>query len=758
MTAQAGTSQTLWRQLALWAARVGFEKKFAVVLTVAAVVAGVATYASLTHNPPFEADATTIYLLLNLNLVILLMLGAIIARRIVGIWVARRRGSAASRLHIRLVAFFSVLAVAPAILVAAFSALFFHVGVQAWFSERVSTAVNESVSVARLYLEEHQQNLRFAALDMATDINRAAPRLVSNIAVFNQFVKDVAFLRKVTEAMVIDGRNNVIARSPLALAPLFEPIPEDTLERARNERVVLLDTGSEERVRALVRLDAFPDSFLLIGRLVEPTVMEHIQRAQTAVAEYRDIEGRRSALQITFTLIYIVVAVLLLMAAVWLGLAFADTLVAPLRALITAADRVRAGDLTTRVQGINTTDELGSLARAFNRMTNQLDSQRRELIEANRMLDQRRQFTETVLSGVSAGVLGLDQRGRINLPNKSATDLLGRSLDELVGRSLAEAVPEMADLVVRARASRTGRPIETQVKIRRGADMLTLLVRIAVERLDGSVRGYVVTFDDVTELLSAQRKAAWADVARRIAHEIKNPLTPIQLSAERLKRRYLKQITDDPVTFVTCTDTIIRQVGDIGRMVDEFSAFARMPSPVIKPIDITEICRQALFLQRQAHPDILFTLREPAERPTVPCDSRQLSQAVTNLLQNALDAIEGRVADDPDGPPGAVTTSLAFTDTEAVITIEDNGKGLPEGNRERLTEPYVTTRAKGTGLGLAIVKKIMEDHAGWLFLDDRPGGGARVRMVFPRERPVETGGGEHGGSDAPVLVRRGIGG
>jgi two-component system nitrogen regulation sensor histidine kinase NtrY len=720
-----------------WARRVGLENKLAVLLSVAAIASGIATYVALTRNPPFGADADTVSALLGLNLVLLLLLGVIIARRIVALWLERRRGSAASRLHVRLVALFSGVAVGPAILVAAFSAVFFQIGVQSWFSERVRTAVNESLTVARAYLEEHQQNLRVAALIMASDISESAPQLRANNAVFNQFLTNQAVIRNVTEAMVLDGNNRLIARSALTLAPLFDPFSQEVLDRARAERVVILDSSTDDRVRALIRLDGFPDSFLLIGRMVEPTVIAHMERAQGAVAEYREVEGRRSVLQITFTLIYVLVALLLLLAAVWLGLAFADSLVTPLRRLINASERVREGDLSTRVADMGANDELGNLGRSFNRMTDQLESQRRDLIEANRQLDQRRQFTETVLAGVSAGVLGLDQEARINLPNKSATELLGLSVDELIGKPLDAALPEMASLLDKVR-SRSRRIASGQVRIRRGAEARTLLVRIAAERLDGDVRGYVVTFDDVTELLAAQRKAAWADVARRIAHEIKNPLTPIQLSAERLKRRYLKQIVDDPATFTTCTDTIIRQVGDIGRMVDEFSAFARMPQPVMKPTDLSQTCQEALFLQRNAHPDITFEYVEPRNRPPVPCDTRQVSQAITNLLQNAVDAIEGRLqAEEPtSADPGRIVMRLVYSDAEMRVTIEDNGKGLPTADRDRLTEPYVTTRAKGTGLGLAIVKKIMEDHSGRLVLEDRPGGGARVSLLFPREQAV----------------------
>ncbi len=732
MVAQVVDSEARWwRRIAAWAGRRSVANKLAVVLTTAALMAGFATYGALTENPPFGHDPDTVYILLNLDLVILLLLGALIARRIANLWVKRRQGLAGSRLHVRLVALFSVVAVAPAIVVATFSTLFFYFGVQSWFSERVSTAVNESLSVAQAYLLEHQQTLRADALAMANDLNREAPRLVSDQAFFDNFVSTQAILRGLTEALVFDGSGRALARSRLTIALQFEPVRDSVLEQARSGEVVLLTSEHDDRVRALIRLDRFIDTYLLVGRLVESRVIAHMERAQGAVAQYQELEGRYSSLQITFTMIYVVVALLLLLVAVSIGLVFADTVVRPVSALIAAAERIRAGDLGARVPTGTTEDELTSLSRAFNRMTSQLESQRRELIEANRQLDLRRRFTETVLAGVSAGVLGLDGEGRINLPNRSATELLGRDLDQLAGVLLAEAVPETAELMA-AIQRRPGRLVEAQIKIRLAAELRTLLVRIAAERIDGEVRGYVVTFDDITELLSAQRKAAWADVARRIAHEIKNPLTPIQLSAERLKRKYLREIASDPETFVTCTETIVRHVGDIGRMVDEFSAFARMPSPVMKPHDLYELCQQAVFLQRGAHPETRFALASAEGRPLIPCDARQVAQVLTNLLQNALDAIEGRdVPAQGALPPGEITVSLSVGDDGVTVAVADNGRGLPTENRERLTEPYVTTRAKGTGLGLAIVKKIMEDHGGRLVLADRRGGGAQVEIWFP---------------------------
>ncbi|MEQ8965162.1 MAG: PAS domain-containing sensor histidine kinase [Azospirillaceae bacterium] len=760
MTIRTSESPTLLlRRLSLWAARAGLANKLALALTVAAVVAGLATYGALTESPPLGHDPDTVYLLLNIDLVILLLLAGLIARRLVGIWVERRRGRAGSRLHVRLVVLLSALAVTPAIIVAGFSAFFFYFGVQSWFSERVSTAVNESVSVAQAYLQEHRQVLRADALAMANDLNREAPRLMADEQYFNQYVSTQALLRDLTEAMVIDGTGQMLARSGLTFLLQFEPISDEALAQARAGEVVELTGPNDDRVRALVQLDRFVDSYLVVGRLIEPRVIAHMERVEGAVAEYRQLEGRASTLQITFTAIYLVVAFLLLLVAVWIGMLFADTIVTPISGLITAAERVRAGDLSARVTSGNADDELGILSRAFNRMTGQLQSQRAELVEANSQIDARRRFTEAVLEGVSAGVLGLDGHGRIDLANRSAVELLGLEGAAMAGRRLVDVVPEMAG-PLEALSGRPGRQVEDQVKVRRGAELRTLLVRVAAEGGgdagvgelgDGAAggRGYVVTFDDITELLSAQRKAAWADVARRIAHEIKNPLTPIQLSAERLKRRYAKQIHTDPETFQICTDTIVRQVGDIGRMVDEFSAFARMPSPVMKEEDLVVLCQQAVALQRTAYPEIDFALEVPEERPPVPCDSRQVAQVLTNLLQNALDAIEGRQAEGEDGeaaplPQGRIAMSVVFEDKAATVTIEDNGRGLPVEERDRLTEPYVTTRAKGTGLGLAIVKKIMEDHGGRLVLGDRPGGGARVRLVFPLGEAAGTAGPREG--------------
>jgi two-component system nitrogen regulation sensor histidine kinase NtrY len=449
------------------------------------------------------------------------------------------------------------------------------------------------------------------------------------------------------------------------------------------------------------------------------------------------MESQRSGFQVTFALIFLMVAMLFLVAAVAIGIHFATQLAVPISRLATAAEQVRAGDLATRVPEGSRDDELASLSRAFNRMTNQIESQQRELREANRQLDERRRFTETVLTGVSAGVIGLDRAGRVHLPNRSASALLGVDLEQSIGEDLAEVAPEMAALLDDAER-RPERLAQSQVQLARGNSSRTLLVRIAAERDERDISGFVVTFDDITELLSAQRKAAWADIARRIAHEIKNPLTPIQLAAERLRRRYLKEIRQDRETFTICTDTIIRHVGDIGRMIDEFSAFARMPAPILKPENLVEIVHRAVFLQRAADRGVVFETIFPDHPVVVSCDARLVGQAVFNIVKNAIEAIEARIAESQNVDLGHIRVSVTAADGHAAVTVEDNGKGLPSQGRERLTEPYVTTRAKGTGLGLAIVKKIMEDHGGELMLEDGEANGARVGLVFPVEvRPNE---------------------
>ena len=712
--------------------RMALGRKLAVALAVAAIAACIATYITLTTSP-LGTSTGSILLLLNIDLILLLGLGAIIARRIVQIWAERRRGSAGSRLHSRLVVLFSALSATPTIIVAVFSALFFNVGIESWFDERVRTAVKESLAVAEAYLREHQNVIRGDILAMANDLNREGPLLVNNPGRLSALVEAQTLLRSLNEAIVFDSAGRVIARSRLSFALEFEPVPNNAFERAREGEEVIFVSESEDRVRGLVKLEGLYDSFLYVGRFVDPQVVNHMEQTQGAVRAYEDLEARRSELQITFALVFVVVALLLLLAAVWVGLVIANQLARPISGLIAAAERVRAGDLAARVEEGPTNDELGSLSRAFNRMTSQLEDQRRELIEANRQADARRSFIETVLAGVSAGVIGLDSGMRINYPNRTASKLVASDLFAMIGHPMTDVVPEMVTLLEAAKR-RPGRLHEDQIELVRDGRLRVLLVRIAAEREDGRSGGFVVTFDDITEQLAAQRKATWSDVARRLAHEIKNPLTPIQLSAERLRRKYLAEIKNDPQIFSTCIDTIIRQVDDIGGMIDEFSSFARMPAPVLKDWDLVEIARRALFLQQNANPGIVYADDLPTQELRLMCDARQVGQALTNLMLNAADSIKERLAGvtagNPGTGPGEVRVRITRDAGRILLTVEDNGLGLPKDQRHRLTEPYVTTKSTGTGLGLAIVRKIMEDHGGELMLEDRAGGGASVSLIF----------------------------
>jgi two-component system nitrogen regulation sensor histidine kinase NtrY len=725
-----------------WLPRLGLLYKrwrlgrvFGIALPVLAVVSGAATYFALTDAEPLGTNQRNLNLLLYADMVILLALAFVVTRRIVKLVFARRRGSAGSRLHIRLSVLFGLMAITPTVLVLLFSILFFVNGMQSWFGDRMLNLVETAKAVADGYLAEHQENIRVDALRMARDLNRDGPLLETNSRLLHQAINLQGQLRGLSEAIVFDGTGRVMARSGFTLALENEPIDKVHLEAARGGDVPIFQNETGDRVRALMRLDSFLDAYLFVGRIVDPTVLSYTQQTGEAVDEFQTLKDSSQEIIIYVTLMFLLVALLMMTAAVWLGLNVATDLSRPIGELIGAVEKVREGDLSARVRELPPDDEIGILSGAFNRMTDQLSDQRRELIQTNQKLDERRQFTETVLSGVSAGVIGLDRKGIIDLPNLSAARLLGVETEDMVGKPLSKIAPEISALLGEARKRRS-KPIEAQVKITRDGEVRTLLVAVAVEELQSKIIGFVVTFDDVSALLEAQWKGAWADVARRIAHEIRNPLTPIQLSAERLKRKYLKEITSDKETFVVCTDTIVRQVDDIGRMIEEFSNFARMPAPVLRLENLNELCRQVIFLQRNAHPKVDFIAVMPDDPVYATCDGRQMGQVVTNLVQNAAESMDRR-DEKEDGP--RVVLRLQEEDGRAVIEVEDNGPGLPAEGRDKLVEPYVTTRQKGTGLGLSIVRKILEDHGGSLILGDSKGGGALIRAVFARDAGPAAG-------------------
>lgn len=727
-----GRIQQRIRILQLWARRVGIGLKLEIGLAVIAVLSGIATYIALSRKNAAEdvADGLVATLLL-INLVLLMTLASLVARRVVKVWFARRKGSAGSRLHLRLVALFAAIASVPPIIMAVLSVLFLQYGVSNWFSDSVRGALNNSLEVADAYIEEHRQNIRLDLIAMTSDLNRAAGEAERDRAYLQRLVEEQVLFRSLQEAVVFDSTGRVLAKYSFNLDLSANRVPETVMQRAiGGEQVVIADPG-DDQVRALARLDGFYDAFLYVSRQVDPRVTAHVEAARRAVETYRTLEGQRSLVQFRSNAIFIVVTLLILLAAVWIGLWFANRLVTPISHLVAAANRIRQGDLTARVAGPAGPDEIGVLSRTFNRMSRQLETQRRELVSTNRELDERRSFLETVLEGVSAGVLGVTADGIVHLPNRSACDLLGVAPEDLVGAPLIEIAPQMAPLL--AGASKSGqRTAQAQVTLIRGEQARTLLVRVTAEADNIHITRYVVTFDDVTDQLRDQRTAAWADVARRIAHEIKNPLTPIQLAAERLQRKYEKEITTDPGIFTQCTETIIRQVSDLRRMVDEFSSFARMPAPTFREENLRDIVRQTVFLQEMGHSEISYNLDLPDEAVILTCDGRLLAQALTNLLKNSQESITGRM-EAGDDSAGEISVLLQDTDDLIEVSVSDNGLGLPE-DRDRLVEPYVTTRAKGTGLGLAIVKKVVEEHGGQLLLSNRTEGGAFISLRFSRKK------------------------
>lgn len=709
----------------------GLSGRFAAVsLAVLAIVAGAVTYAWLAGLVPAAFGTLGwITALLVADLVIAIALVAVLAVRLTQLWLDRRRGAAGSRLHMRLVLLCSVFTITPTLIVAIILSLL--------FLNLTDFVVKPSQAAFEAAREIGEPVRRAREDEILRDIGAIAGPLqalgidgIRDSETTKRLLENAIQGRPIIEATIIDADKGVLAHAQAPDAEgMIDPQPSAKfLWQAVNQaRPVQFD--STNGAYFVMQLFVGEPFFLATGHAVDLRVVDYIKSIDLAGKFYAQIESALQRNQLVILMVSGVIAFLMLLAAVWLAILFATRLTAPIGGLMQAAERLRGGDLTTRVEEGPPNDELGQLARSFNRMASQIEHQRGELVSANRELDTRRRLTDAVLAGVSAGVLSVDGKGTVIRSNRSALELLALPEDGVLERRLADVMPELASLMMQS-AERSDRVTQGQVEILQRGVRRILLVRVSA----ASDAGSVVTFDDVTDLMSAQRMAAWGDVARRIAHEIKNPLTPIQLSAERLKRRYLKQIKDDPETFTICTDTIIRQVGDIGRMVDEFSSFARMPRPTVQAEDAKELCQQALFLQRNGNPDIRYTSCLPDVPVALTCDRRQVGQVLTNILKNAAEAIEGREPSLTGPlPPGEINLMLTDDGATVSLVIEDNGKGLPKEGRERLTEPYMTTRSKGTGLGLAIVKKIMEDHGGYLVLEDREGGGARISLVFRRD-------------------------
>ena len=725
---------------------------------VLSLISGLATYAILTGLTPIVPTHLVVVGVLLINLVLVLAMLVIIAWQVGALWLARRRQVAGAQLHARVVSLFSVIAVVPAILLAVFASISLDRGLDHWFSVRTKSIIQNSIDVATAYLQEHGQVIRTDTLGMAKDIDEAVDLVRSQPQGFGTFLSAQASIRALPMAYLIDGDGRVLATAASMPEFPYRPPPKEAMDLAKKGQVIVIAPGQTSLVGAIKSLDNFNDTYLYVIRPVNARVLQQLRATRANVAEYQLLEQRRAGVQVAFGLMYVAIALTLLLSAIWIGMWFANRLVAPIRQLMGAAQEISEGNLGVEVD-VNPADgDLAVLGSTFNTMASELKSQRDELVGANTKLDERRRFMEAVLSGVTAGVVGVDADSTIRLINRSAETLLGAKDASLTGKKLAEAVPEFGPLLKRAQKQRK-RLVTDQITLRRQGSERNFAVRVTSEGAEQEGQGHVITFDDMTELVSAQRSTAWADVARRIAHEIKNPLTPIQLSAERIRRKYGDSITKDREVFEQCTDTIIRQVSDIGRMVDEFSAFARMPKPVMERNDIREIVREAVFLFQVSRSEITFELDLPEKPVVMLSDRRLLTQAVTNLVKNASEAIDTAVEADPArAGTGHVVAKVRTKGDRVQITVIDNGCGLPKEDRHRLVEPYMTTRAKGTGLGLAIVQRVTEQHGGTLHLADAPKKngkfeGASVRLDLPmndrEEAPMEDGGAERTAA-APV--------
>ena len=642
-----------------------------------------------------------------------LLLLAIIGREVWGVVRARRRGYAGSRLHVQIVGLFAVIAAVPTILVAVVASTTLDRGLDRFFSTRTRAMFEQSRIVADAYVGEHAQAIRGEIQAMAFDIGRAKSMFDQDRDRFREFLTAQANARGLSAAMMIRSDGSTVERADVNMDKTIVLPSAETLGR-------ITETEPEvhlfpDHFAAAIKLHGYDDTYLYVARLLDPRVVEQLRAAEENAGEYANLEAHRLDIQVAFALMFAVIALIVLLSSAWIGLDLANRLVAPIRRLIGAANLVSTGNLRIQVPILRSEGDLAQLGETFNNMTQELRTQHDDIVRARDLIDSRRRFTEAVLAGASAGVIGVNAEGCISILNRSAERLLARAESEALGRPLAEVAPELAEIFQAARNGNQ-RLVQRQVAVSRDGQERNFSVRVTSEQAPASEHGYVITIDDVTELVLAQRSSAWADIARRIAHEIKNPLTPIQLSAERLRRKYLKVITEDAGVFEQCTETIVRQVDDIKRMVDEFSRFARMPKPVIAAEDVADTVRQVLVLMRIGHSDIDFDVDLPAEAMPARFDRRLISQALTNIIKNATEAI-GAVPPAELGR-GRIAVSARREDKEIVIDVIDNGIGLPKENRARLLEPYVTTRDKGTGLGLAIVGRILEEHGGRIELRD----------------------------------------
>lgn len=710
------------------------------------LIGGLATYLILSGLTPIIPNRDIVWFLFGLNIFMITGLLAVVGTHIIRLIRRRQRGVAGAELHARLVFLFSIIASVPAVLVATFAIVTLDRGLDSWFSERTKSIISNTTAVANAYLTEHREGLRREVLTIERDLTRAWTAIDHNPQRLDIFLAAQAGLRSISKLIVLDASGKIHSSSPEQPGSKNAIPPPEVFTAAQNGKPVIITIGALAQVQVLQKLSVKTKTplYMLGTRFVSPNVLEHLSKTDTAVREYGEMEDRRFEAQITFAMIYIVITLIILLSAIWFGLWIADRLVKPISGLIRATQRMSQGDLSVRVAD-KSDDEMGRLGKMFNTMAVHLGKQQKELIDARDDLNERHRFTEMVLNSASAGILGVDENGHISHANPAAGKIFQSSAHDLIGQAFEKLLPEVMPLIHDAKGQ-PGRNIQITRRTSDGEDHL-LRLSISQNTISHGTN-IVMSLDDVTDLVAAQRTAAWADIARRIAHEIKNPLTPIQLSAERLHRKYRDQIQTDPETFDQCTNTIIRQVGDIGRMVDEFSSFARMPSAVMDRFDLTDVVSQSIFLLRMSNANVHFKFENPGPIEAEG-DPRLISQALTNTIKNAIEAISRNTEENTQ----VIEIELSYTDENCIISISDTGPGWPRGDRMSLLEPYKTSRVDGTGLGLAIVKKIVEDHGGRILMEDaelfkEKGYGAKFIIDIPRYQPLKTISNEEGRNGA----------
>ena len=688
------------------------------VIVILSIIAALATYLILTGLTPIAPRDEIVVGALALNVLLIAAMIVVIAWQGYGMWRAWRAKLAGARLHVRIVLLFSIIAALPAVVLAAAATTTFSRSLDSWFSTRTRAIIDNSMEVAQAYVDEHRQLIRTDLVNMVRDIDASADDMPDDTEAFRQHVMAQAALRDLPTAYVLDGQGHPVVKALENDAMPLAPVPIFYLRQADTGHVAMFTPTGTAQVAAIAKLNRYDDRFLYVTRTLSPKVMGHLAETAETVDEYNQLRRARGGLRLAHALIYTMISMTALLAAIWVGLWFAGRFVAPIRRLIAAAQQVSRGNLAVELPERRGEGDLRRLSNTFNTMTREIKNQRDALVTANEQLLDRRRFMEAVLSGVSAGVIGLDSHDRITLVSRAAEQLLATTEAEFVNKKLVDVLPMLAPALDRREEPGSKSRGAHEVAVTIGEEERIFAVRVTREKAGPGEVGSVVTFDDITELVSAQRTSAWADVARRIAHEIKNPLTPIILSAERIRRKYGRVITEDRETFDKLTATIERQAGDIKTMVDEFASFARIPKPVMEQGDLRDAVQDPVILFRESHGSVIYALKMPETPLRASFDRRLLTQALTNLVKNATEAVESAAEAEPRRE-GRVEVELRRDAERIAISVTDNGPGLPKHNRARLLEPYVTTKGhKGTGLGLAIVQKIIDQHEGTLTFED----------------------------------------